>query len=235
MTLQEGIEKLKVLLGKQEPQNEEPIITTEEKFTDAKLQDGTTIVRYDGEYVEPGMQVMLVDPSGVLPLPKGDYVLENGTTFSIVDDNGTADNVVEAPETVATEPKEDANPEMPMTPPAPAPVKNETVTPAANKVKRVIKSQVEEHVFNAFKEEMTKAIAEMNEKFSALEKENKELKENFAKANELNKEVFSVVKQISEEPAATPTEKVKQVFSVTEHRKSFKEDLRRLEQEFNKQ
>lgn len=235
MTLQEGIEKLKVLLGKQEPQNEEPIVTTEEKFTDAKLQDGTTIVRYDGDYVEPGMQIMLVDPSGVLPLPKGDYVLEDGTTFSIVDDNGTADNVVEAPETTQTEPKEDAKPEMPATPTNAAPVANETVTPASNKVKRVIKSQVEEHVFNAFKDEMVKAIAEMNEKFSALEKENKELKENFAKATELNKEVFSVVKQISEEPAATPTEKVKQVFSVTEQKKSFKEDLRRLEQEFNKQ
>ena len=78
-------------------------------------------------------------------------------------------------------------------------------------------------------------ISEMNEKFSALEKENKELKENFAKANELNKEVFSVVKQISDEPTSTPTEKTKQVFSVTEQKKSFKEDLRRLEQEFNKQ
>lgn len=229
LTLQEGIEKLKVLLSKAEPKADE-IVTTEQKFTDAKLQDGTTIIRYDGEYIEQGMQVFLVDPTGVLPLPKGDYVLENGTTFSIVDDNGTADNVVEAPETTATEPAEDANPEAAMPPAAPAPVKQGT----DKAPKRVIKSQVEEHVFNAFKEETEKTLAALNEKFEALEKENKELTEKFSKATELNKELFSVVKQISDEPATAPTEKVSEKFSVSDYKKSYKEDLAKLEMEFNK-
>lgn len=231
MTLQEGIEKLKVLLGSQKPENEETIVTTEQKFTDAKLQDGTTIIRYDAEELEPGVIVSLVDPSGVLPLPKGDYVLEDGTTFSIVDDMGTADNVTEPTETQATEGTEPAmETPAPATPAAPAPVKQGATDKAP---KRVIKSQVEEHVFNAFKDEVNATIAELKSTIEALQNENKELKENFSKTSEISKQMFSIVEQISEEPASAPTEKVSEKFSASEHKKNFKADLERLEKELN--
>ena len=201
MTLTEGVEKLKALLFNAET----PAEVIEQKFKDQKLEDGVTIISYDAEVLAVGVIVYLLDEAGQrLPLPMGDYVTEAGDTFSVVDENGTIDNVVVAPE---VEEVEEAAPAEVVAPMAEAP--KTAATP-----KRVIKSQVEEHVFNAFKAEI---LAEVEK-----------LKEQLNKATDINKEMFNVVSQIAEAPASVPTES-KQKFSVAKYKADYKQAMQELE------
>lgn len=222
MTLQEGIEKLKALLFTKD----EPIVTTEQSFKDAKLEDGVTIIRYEADALATGVVVSLIDESGqVLPLPKGDYVLEDGTTFSIVDDLGTADNVVLAEE--KTPEQED---EMPAMPKEEMPMQEAPAASAApaKEPKRVIKSQVEEHVFNAFKDEVAKTISELTEKLSKVELENVELKKQIESGKEINKEMFALVEKMSNEPVKQPTETIEK-FNAVKYLRESKEARKQLE------
>ena len=209
MTLTEGVEKLKALLFNAET----PAEVIEQKFTDQKLDDGTTIISYDAEELAVGVIVYLLDEAGQrLPLPVGDYVTEAGDTFSVVDENGTIDNVVVAPEAPEVE---EASPAEVVAPMAEAPK-----APAAAP-KRVIKSQVEEHVFNAFKNEI---LAEVEK----LKSENIELKKQIADSKVINKEMFNVVSQIAEAPSTVPTES-KQKFSVAKYKADYKKAMQELE------
>lgn len=215
ITLSEGIEKLKALIfGAEKP---EEIVTTEQKFTDQKLQDGT-LISYDAEELAVGVIVFLLDETGQrLPLPKGDYVTEAGDTFTVVDDMGTIDNVVVAPE--APEPVEpDASTPAPVAPVANG-VQN-TTDPAQGTPKRVIKSQVVEHVFSLETENEVFEI-DLSAMFKKVEDENKALKD-------LNKEMFSVIEKLSEQPTATPTESKKK-FNASEFKSKFKAELKALE------
>jgi len=216
LTLTEGIEKLKALIfGAEKPAEE--IVTTEQKFVDEKLADGTTIISYDAEELAQGVVVFLLDEAGQrLPLPVGDYSTENGDTFTVVDETGAIDNVV-----LAAEPE--ANPEEGQAPapttPAPAPMQN---TP-----KRVIKSQVEEHVFSLEIEGVEPITVDFSSMFTAKDKEIADLKE-------LNKQMFEVVKQLSELPASKPTE-TRQRFSKSSADISFKQSMAELEESMSKQ
>jgi len=202
MTLTEGVEKLKALLFNAEA----PIEVIEQKFKDQKLEDGVTIISYDAEELAVGVVVFLLDEAGQrLPLPMGDYVTEDGDTFSVVDENGTIDNVVVAPE---VEEVKEAEPAEVVAPMAEAPK-----APAAAP-KRVIKSQVEEHVFNAFKAEI---LAEVEK-----------LKEQLNKASNINKEMFNVVSKIADAPVSVPTES-KQKFSVAKYKADYKQAMQELE------
>lgn len=215
MNLQEGIEKLKELLFKEEKQ------TVELKFKESKLNDGTTIVQYDADVLATGVVVNIIDEAGkLLPLPVGDYVLEDGTTFSVVDDMGKIDNVVLADEvdesTPVVEPSKDVPVEQAAAPSAP---------------KRVIKSQVEEHVFSLEIEGVEPIVVDFSPMFSKVIAENESLKVELSKAKEVNKEIFEVVAKIADEPEKEPTESTKQTFSVSEYRKAYKESLKALEKE----
>ena len=96
------------------------------------------------------------------------------------------------------------------------------------KPKRVIKSQVEEHVFNAFKEEAETKANELKAELEAIKTEFEALKEKFNKSLEFNKEVFSVVEKMSEQPSAVATEAKPKPFSVKEAKMAFKEDLKQF-------
>lgn len=215
MTLKEGIEKLGTLIANfnkvETPAKPDRI---EGKFTDEKLNDGTTIISYDAPELATGVIVMLMPD--MLPLPAGDYTTEAGDTFTVVDELGTIDNVILAPEP-------EANPEEVPAAPAPAPTAQEATPTTAPK--RVIKSQVTEHVFS-LETETDIFEVDLSPMFSAIVKENTELKE-------LNSQMFAIVKQLADEPSATPTE-TKKAFNVSEFRKSFKDDLQKLEFELNK-
>ena len=56
---------------------------TAQKFVDAKLNDGVTIVRYDAEKLDIGVAVLAVTGQGAIAIPDGDYTLEDGTMFTI--------------------------------------------------------------------------------------------------------------------------------------------------------
>lgn len=222
MNLTEAVNKLGVLMANFNKENVKPteeIVTTEQKFKDEKLVDGMTIISYDAEELAQGVVVYLLDEAGQkLPLPVGDYTTESGSTFTVVDETGAIDNVVlkeaevETPdntgEVVATE--------------TPAPAPTAQATP-----KRVIKSQVEEHVFSLEIEGVEPISVDFSSMFTAKDKEIADLKE-------LNKQMFEVVKQLSELPASKPTES-KEKFNVSKEKMSFKESMRELEEQMSKQ
>ena len=215
MNLKEGIEKLKGLIEKF---NVEPIVTTEESFTEAKLMDGVTIIQYDAPELAQGVPVNVVTEEGILPMPDGEYELEDGSKLVVM--GGLVAEYEKAEEVPAGETN------------APAAVAEPT-TPATGEMevksapKRVIKSQVEEHIFSLELEGFEPIKVDFSSMFKALVDENKALKD-------INKEMFGIVKAISSEPSVTPTEKVNKPFSVKEQKASFKADILRIEKELNK-
>jgi hypothetical protein len=216
MNLQEGIEKLKELLFK----NETP--TVELKFKEAKLNDGTTIVQYDADVLATGVIVNIMDEAGqLLPLPVGDYVLEDGTTFSVVNETGAIDKVVLAPEAPENEGEVVA-------PAKDAPVAQASAPVVPSAPKRVIKSQVEEHVFSLEIEGYEPIAVDFSSMFTKLNAENESLKTDLAKEKDLNKQMFSIVKEIADAPASQPTE-TKEKFSVARQKELFKQTMQELE------
>ena len=215
MNLKEGIEKLKGLIEKF---NVEPIVTTEQSFTEAKLMDGVTIVQYDAEELAQGIPVNVVTPEGILPMPDGEYVMEDGSKLVVM--GGLVaeyEKAEEMPEGETNAPVAVAEPTTPAT--------GEMEVKSAPK--RVIKSQVEEHIFSLELEGFEPIKVDFSSMFKALVAENKALKD-------INKEMFGIVKAISNEPSVAPTEKVNKPFSVKDQRASFKADILRIEKELNK-
>lgn len=238
MDLKEGIKKLGELIAKFNSQEAAPEVpateeNVKETFTDVKTTDGM-IISYDGDMPAQGMPLFIMTEQGRLPAPDGEYELEDGS--SIVSVGGL---IAEVKPTEAEAP---VAPDATATPDANAPVP--PAQPQANgsmdtKPKRVIKSQVEEHVFNAFKDEVAAKFAELTEKFSKeseeLKAENKGLSEKLALSMEFNAKLSDVLKEISDAPSTTPTEKISKPFDMSAQRKAFKEDLKALDAKFAKE
>lgn len=215
MNINEALDKLKGIVEK--------FSGTEQKFKDVKLNDGTTIVSYDGDTPAQGMPLFVVTPEGRIPAPDGEHVTEDGTTLVVI--GGLIAEVKEA------EVEEPAAEGTPTETPASAPVES------AAAPKRVIKSQVEEHVFSLEIEgvepisvDFSSMFTAFNEKFAALEKENTELKAEFAKAAEFKTEVIKLVSEIGDQPAAEATEKevnkFKKKLTLKEAQEQFKNALK---------
>ncbi len=215
MNINEALDKLKGIVEK--------FSGTEQKFKDVKLNDGTTIVSYDGDMPAQGMPLFVVTPEGRIPAPDGEHVTEDGTTLVVI--GGLIAEVKEA------EVEEPAAEGTPTETPASAPVES------AAAPKRVIKSQVEEHVFSLEIEgvepisvDFSSMFTAFNEKFAALEKENTELKAEFAKAAEFKTEVIKLVSEIGDQPAAEATDKevnkFKKKMSLKEAQEQFKNALK---------
>jgi hypothetical protein len=215
MNINEALDKLKGIVEK--------FSGTEQKFKDVKLNDGTTIVSYDGDMPAQGMPLFVVTPEGRIPAPDGEHVTEDGTTIVVI--GGLIAEVKEA------EVEEPAAEGTPTETPASAPVES------AAAPKRVIKSQVEEHVFSLEIEgvepisvDFSSMFTAFNEKFAALEKENTELKAEFAKAAEFKTEVIKLVSEIGDQPAAEATEKevnkFKKKLTLKEAQEQFKNALK---------
>jgi hypothetical protein len=180
------------------------------KFMDAKLIDGVTIVRFPSEELKKGDVVTIITDQGELPLPDSEvdtpYTLEDGTTFTLV--NGLIDIIVK---------------------PAEEPIEVEVEAPAGGEVapkaedmgkmdkpKRVIKSQVEEHIFSleiegfeAVKIDFSSMFKASNDKIEKLESENKSLVEKFNSQNEVNKELATTIEMIADEPSKQSQELIK--------------------------
>lgn len=182
----------------------------EMKFMDAKLNDGVTVVRFPSEEITKGDAVSVITEQGELPMPDSEvdmpYVLEDGTTFTVV--NGLVDVVVAVEEVAPA--VEDVTPAT------------EEVAPAVedmgkmDKPKRVIKSQVEEHIFSleiegieAIQIDFSSMFKASNEKIEKLENENKSLVEKFNAQNEVNKELATTIEMIADEPSKESQELVK--------------------------
>lgn len=197
----------------------------EEKFTDAKLTDGT-IISYEADALAEGVTVMIVDETGTkLPAPIGNYVLEDGTQFEVVDDMGTVGTVIpsEAPS------EEGDASAAPVTPTAQS-------TPQAQP-KAVVESVVKETRF-AEEKELEKDVIEekfvkVNEKMeaekAALMEEFSKVSEQVEKQEEIIKELFILISKFADsEPAEKPTETKKNIFNAKAYKDEFKRDLQEL-------
>jgi hypothetical protein len=135
------------------------------KLEDQVLADGMTTIQAD--MFEPGESVFIVvTDAEPVPLPVGEYELADGKIL-VVKEDGVIDSIVEA--LPAEENTEEAETEVPV---------EAEKTPEQAKVKKIVRSQVEEQHFS-----------ELEEKIAELE----------AKIVELSKVTDSVV-ELAEEP-----------------------------------
>ena len=124
----------------------------ETKLEDQVLADGQTTIQAD--MFEAGQNVFIVVPDAEpVPLPVGEYELTDGKIL-VVKEEGVIDSIVEAAEENTEEPKEEE-----------IPVEAEK-TPEQTKVKKIVRSQVEEQHFSALEEK----IAELEAKIVELSK-----------------------------------------------------------------
>jgi len=136
----------------------------ETKLEDQVLADGQTTIQAD--MFEAGENVFIVVPDAEpVPLPVGEYELADGKIL-VVKEEGIIDSIVEATE------------ENPAEAETEVPVEAEK-TPEQAKVKKIVRSQVEEQHFS-----------ELEEKIAELE----------AKIVELSKVTEEVVVELAEEP-----------------------------------
>jgi len=211
-----------------------------ETFGEAMLEDGETQVTYEEDAIAVGVVVSIMDSQGnKMPLPEGNYKLEDGTTFDIVDEMGTADNVVMAEPTAEVVDTEDTG-EM----------EQENITPQA---KSVVETITKETHFEEMKEleELKKSFAAQTKELELVKAENESLKSAVAdesrekqefssviddlkskveKQDGLTKQLFEMVEKIGEQPSATPTDSKKKPFTklnIAEQRKAFRADLDR--------
>lgn len=197
----------------------ESIVAEKQSFKEVKLNDGVTIIRYAGDTPAQGILVEILTEQSWLPIPDGEYMLEDGST--IMTSGGLIAEVIPAGEAPLkdVQPTSETNP-VQATDQKPN-MENKQIP------KRVIKSQVEEHVFSLQLEDYELIKIDLSPMFKSLKDENIELRE-------LNKELFQVVKEISGEPAVAATEKTKMPFNVKEFKSAFKANILKLEKESQK-
>jgi hypothetical protein len=123
------------------------------KLEDQILADGQTTIQAD--MFEPGQNVFIVVPDAEpVPLPVGEYELTDGKIL-VVKADGVIDSIVEA--LPAEENPAEAETEVPV---------EAEKTPEQSKVKKIVRSQVEEQHFSALEEK----IAELEAKIVELSK-----------------------------------------------------------------
>lgn len=123
------------------------------KLEDQVLADGMTTIQAD--MFEPGENVFIVvTDAEPVPLPVGEYELADGKIL-VVKEDGVIDSIVEA--LPAEENTDEAETEVPV---------EAEKTPEQAKVKKIVRSQVEEQHFSALEEK----IAELEAKIVELSK-----------------------------------------------------------------
>jgi len=201
--LLEGLKKIK-----------EAFVTLQ-KFVDAKLADGVTIVRYEGEKLDIGVAVFVITEQGAVEAPDADHVLEDGTMFTTVGGIVTAVMPVEEEVEAAAKPMD-------------APEKKD-------KPKSMIESTIKESYYSKeVIDKMFENLLSVKENF-ATQKNNEllALENKIELQNETIKQMFSLLTKIGNEPSAAPTEPTKKAFNVSEFRKAYKEDLQKINNEIN--
>lgn len=143
-------QKYNVNLSVEEPTTEEQN-TEEVKFAEGKLEDGTMIYT-DAEAWEAGVNIYIINDEGEkIAVPTGEYTLEDGRAFAVVD--GIVESISEAEvEEEATE-EEEMQQEAPLT--------KEDVLGIINKAVDVLRE-------------------DFNKQLKAKDEEIKTLKENFS-------------------------------------------------------
>lgn len=134
------------------------LLSLEVKLAQMKLEDGITVV--EAESFEPEYSIGIVTPDGIVPMPVGEYELEDGSMVNVEVEGVIAAIGEKAPEEVGPEneaaPEEVVAPEMEASPSAPQP-------------KRIVESVSKESFFES-------QVAELQAENEALKAELEGLK-----------------------------------------------------------
>lgn len=124
-----------------------------------KLEDGITVV--EAEAFEPEYSVGIVTPDGIVPMPVGEYELEDGTLM-MIEVEGVIASI--GPKAEEVGPENEAAPEEVV-----APEMEAAPAPAAPQAKRIVESVSKETFFES-------QLAELKAELDALKAENEALK-----------------------------------------------------------
>jgi hypothetical protein len=166
------IEKIIGFISEKKEQFKQFIKMSEIKLEQMKLQDGVTVIEAD--LFESGQPVFVVNGEDKIPIPAGDYILEDGRLL-VVSQEGVIGEIKDASQEEAVSEEQEMEKETG----APAP------TPTA---KKTIESVVKETHFSAEDYESLKAenisLKEENERLKAEKNEKVELKTDLVPASQ---------------------------------------------------
>lgn len=128
------------------------------KLAQMKLADGVTVLEFDS--LEVGKEIFIVSENGNVPLPIGEYELEDGQMLEVYEDGIIGEVAAKEEEAAPMEEKE---------PEAEVPV--EASTEPTQTAKKVIRSTIEEQHFASQEEvnELKSIIAELKEQLKVKE------------------------------------------------------------------
>lgn len=128
------------------------------KLAQMKLADGVTVLEFDS--LEVGKEIFIVSENGNVPLPIGEYELEDGQMLEVYEDGIIGEVAAKEEEKAPMEEKE---------PEAEVPV--EASTEPTQTAKKVIRSTIEEQHFASQEEvnELKSIIAELKEQLKVKE------------------------------------------------------------------
>lgn len=139
------------------------VLSIEVKLAQMKLDDGITII--EAESFEPDYSVGIVTADGIVPMPIGEYKMEDGMVLVVAVDGIIAEVKEAAPvEAQASEAPVEINVEAEVAPEAPAP-----------QAKRVVESVSKETFFSEI-EKLRQEFSSIKEENEALKAENESLK-----------------------------------------------------------
>lgn len=156
------------------------LLSLEVKLAQMKLEDGITVI--EAESFEPDYSIGIVTPDGIVPMPVGEYELEDGSMVKVEVEGVIASIGAKAQEEVG--PENEAAPEEVVAP------EMEAEAPSAPQPKRIVESVSKETFFES-------QVAELQAENEALKAELEALK---LSAQQKEEEV----QLASEEEAAEP-------------------------------
>lgn len=169
----------------------EGIDHTKLKFGEIKSADGKWVIAYQGDVLEAGMPVFIMDGGTQIPAPDGEIEMEDGRILVIEGGEGIVKEVKE---------KAPAEPAPASTPSEPAPMSAPNTAP-------------EERMS---KEEVSRIVQETVRKFydETIKTENESAIAKFKSENELLSQavegLVELVQKIADQPAIKPTKEIKE-------------------------
>jgi len=149
------------------------LLSLEVKLAQAKLEDGITIV--EAESFEPDFSVGIVTADGIVPMPVGEYTLEDGKIV-VIEVEGIIKEVKDAVKEEAPMPEEEA--------PMPE-AEVEVEVEAEVQPKRIVESVSKETFFAE--------IEKLRAEFSAIKSENEDLKAKLELASQTEEGAEAIV------------------------------------------
>jgi regulator of replication initiation timing len=184
------------------------VLSMEVKLAQMKLEDGITVI--EAESFEPDYSVGIVTADGIVPMPVGEYKLEDGTILVVEVEGVIKEIMEEAQEEVMPEgdhPQAEAGEPMPQEVVAPE------MSAEAPKAKRIVESVSKETFFAE--------IDKLRQEFSLIKQENEALKAE----NESLKVEMSSIEEGAQPLAHNPEANApKQMFKIGKNRTSSIED-----------